>query len=105
MEKFMNYNIPGIHHVTAICDEAQQNIDFYTGLLGLRMVKQTVNFDMPDTYHLYYGDETGQPGTILTFFSWPDAPKGRKGDRRGRHSLIFYTRAVPGLLGGPACQP
>ncbi len=75
----MNYAIPGIHHVTAICDEAQQNIDFYTGLLGLRLVKQTVNFDMPDTYHLYYGNETGQPGTILTFFSWPDAPKGRKG--------------------------
>jgi glyoxalase family protein len=79
MEKLMNYTIPGIHHVTAICDNAQQNIDFYTGLLGLRLVKQTVNFDMPDTYHLYYGNERGQPGTILTFFSWPDAPKGRKG--------------------------
>jgi glyoxalase family protein len=75
----MNYTLPGIHHVTAICDNAQQNIDLYAGLLGLRLVKQTVNFDMPDTYHLYYGDEQGQPGTILTFFSWPDAPKGRKG--------------------------
>ena len=75
----MNNSLPGIHHVTAICDDAQQNIDLYTGVLGLRMVKQTVNFDMPDTYHLYYGDEQGHPGTILTFFSWPDQPKGRKG--------------------------
>ncbi len=75
----MNNIISGIHHVTAICDAAQLNIDFYAGLLGLRLVKQTVNFDMPDTYHLYYGDEQGHPGTILTFFSWPDLPKGRKG--------------------------
>ena len=75
----MNNILPGIHHVTAICDDAQQNIDLYTGVLGLRLVKQTVNFDMPDTYHLYYGDEQGHPGTILTFFSWPDQPKGRKG--------------------------
>src|SRR5258708_5874167 len=79
MEKFMNKSIPGIHHVTAISDNAQQNVDFCVGLLGLRLVKQTVNFDMPDTYHLYYGDELGRPGTILTFFSWPDAPRGRKG--------------------------
>ncbi|HEX6109045.1 MAG TPA: VOC family protein, partial [Ktedonobacteraceae bacterium] len=55
----MNYNISGIHHVTAICDNAQRNIDLYAGLLGLRLVKQTVNFDMPDTYHLYFGDERG----------------------------------------------
>ncbi len=75
----MDTIIPGIHHVTAICDNPQQNIDFYVGLLGLRMVKQTVNFDMPETYHLYYGDELGHPGTILTLFSWPDAPKGRRG--------------------------
>jgi glyoxalase family protein len=79
MEKLMNNSLPGIHHVTAICDDAQQNIDLYTGVLGLRLVKQTVNFDMPDTYHLYYGDEQGHPGTILTFFSWPDQPKGRRG--------------------------
>lgn len=75
----MDTVIPGIHHVTAICDDPQQNIDFYVGLLGLRMVKQTVNFDMPETYHLYYGDELGHPGTILTLFSWPDAPRGRRG--------------------------
>jgi glyoxalase family protein len=72
----MDNIIPGIHHVTAICDDPQQNIDFYVGILGLRFVKRTVNFDMPDTYHLYYGDEQGHPGTILTFFSWPDSPKG-----------------------------
>jgi glyoxalase family protein len=71
--------ISGIHHVTAICSNPQKNIDFYTKLLGLRLVKLTVNFDDPTTYHLYYGDEIGHPGTILTFFPWPDAPKGYRG--------------------------
>ena len=69
----------GIHHVTAICSNPQKNIDFYTQLLGLRLVKLTVNFDDPTTYHLYYGDKIGHPGTILTFFPWPDAPKGYRG--------------------------
>lgn len=69
----------GIHHVTAIAGDPQKNIDFYTGLLGLRLIKLTVNFDNPATYHLYYGDELGHPGTILTFFPWPGAPKGRLG--------------------------
>jgi len=63
-----NTMINGIHHVTAICSNPQQNIDFYTKLWGLRLVKVTVNFDDPTTYHLYYGDEMGHPGTILTFF-------------------------------------
>jgi catechol 2,3-dioxygenase-like lactoylglutathione lyase family enzyme len=71
--------ILGIHHVTAIAGEPQRNVDFYAGLLGLRLVKLTVNYDDPETYHLYYGDEVGHPGTILTFFPWPGAPKGRKG--------------------------
>jgi len=71
--------IPGIHHVTAIAGDPQQNIDFYTGLLGLRLVKLTVNYDDPGTYHLYFGDKNGSPGTILTFFPWPDAPRGQKG--------------------------
>jgi glyoxalase family protein len=71
--------IPGIHHVTAIASEPQQNIDFYTGILGMRLVKLTVNFDDPHTYHLYYGDRIGHPGTILTFFPWPGAPKGWRG--------------------------
>jgi glyoxalase family protein len=69
----------GIHHVTAICSNPQKNIDFYSKLLGFRLVKLTVNFDDPTTYHLYYGDEIGHPGTILTFFPWPNAPKGYRG--------------------------
>ena len=71
--------IPGIHHVTAITADAQKNIDFYTGVLGLRLVKLTVNFDDPGSYHLYYGDELGRPGTVLTFFAWPGAYRGRIG--------------------------
>ena len=69
----------GIHHVTAICSNPQKNIDFYTKLIGLRLIKLTVNFDDPTTYHPYYGDKTGQPCTILTFFPWMDAPKGYRG--------------------------
>ena len=72
-------DVLGIHHVTAIASNPQKNIDFYTQILGLRLVKLTVNFDDPTTYHLYFGDEIGRPGTILTFFPWPDAPKGRRG--------------------------
>jgi catechol 2,3-dioxygenase-like lactoylglutathione lyase family enzyme len=75
----MNPSIPGIHHVTAITADAQQNLDFYCGVLGLRLVKLTVNFDDPGSYHLYYGDELGRPGTILTFFAWPGAYRGRVG--------------------------
>jgi catechol 2,3-dioxygenase-like lactoylglutathione lyase family enzyme len=72
-------NLPGIHHVTAICSDAQTNVDFYTGVLGLRLVKLTVNFDDPGSYHLYYGDASGSPGTIMTFFAWPGAHRGRIG--------------------------
>jgi glyoxalase family protein len=71
--------LSGIHHVTAIASDPQQNIDFYMGFLGLRLVKLTVNFDDPETYHLYYGDEVGHPGTIMTFFPWPRGAKGRQG--------------------------
>ncbi len=71
--------IPGIHHLTAIASDPQRNLDFYTGTLGLRLVKLTVNFDDPGTYHLYFGDEHGRPGTILTFFPWPSAPRGQRG--------------------------
>src|SRR4051812_2916932 len=69
----------GIHHVTAIAGDAQRNVDFYAGVLGLRLVKRTVNFDDPRTYHLYYGDGVGSPGSILTFFPWPRARQGRAG--------------------------
>jgi glyoxalase family protein len=70
----------GIHHVTAICRDPKQNHAFYAGKLGLRLVKKTVNFDDPTTWHLYYGDETGHPGTALTFFAWGDVPPGRNGN-------------------------
>ncbi len=69
----------GIHHITAIAGDPQANVAFYTTVLGLRLVKRTVNFDDPGTYHLYYGDTLGRPGTILTFFPWPGAPRGRRG--------------------------
>jgi glyoxalase family protein len=69
----------GIHHVTAIAGRPGRNLDFYTRVLGLRLVKRTVNFDDPRTYHLYYGDESGRPGTILTFFPWEHAAPGRAG--------------------------
>jgi glyoxalase family protein len=70
----------GIHHITAITAYAPDNLDFYAGLLGLRFVKKTVNFDDPTAYHLYYGDEQGTPGSILTFFEYPGVPRGQAGD-------------------------
>jgi glyoxalase family protein len=71
--------ISGVHHITAIASSASENLKFYSGILGLRLVKKTVNFDDPYTYHLYYGDEAGTPGTILTFFPWEGMPAGRRG--------------------------
>lgn len=92
----MSKDILGIHHITAIAGEPQQNLEFYSGLLGLRLVKWTVNFDDPTTYHLYYGDGAGHPGTIVTFFPWPKAPKGREGS--GQVTAMAF--AVPsGSLG------
>jgi glyoxalase family protein len=78
----------GIHHITAIAGEPQTNIDFYAGVLGLRLIKVTVNFDDPTTYHLYYGDGVGHPGTILTFFPWPGAPRGRHGTGQVTHTAF-----------------
>src|SRR5918912_1401708 len=75
----MSIKFAGVHHVTAIADDPQENVDFYAGVLGLRLVKKTVNFDDPGSYHLYYGDAVGNPGTIMTFFSWPGAPRGHIG--------------------------
>lgn len=71
--------ITGIHHITAIAGNPQRNLDFYTGVLGMRLVKKTVNFDAPEVYHFYYGDSTGSPGTILTFFPYTGIQKGRRG--------------------------
>jgi glyoxalase family protein len=87
----MNKDIFGIHHVTAITSDPQRNIDFYTGILGLRFVKLTVNQDDLTSYHLYYGDELGRPGTILTFFHWPSIPKGH----RGTSQVIATAFLVP----------
>jgi glyoxalase family protein len=71
--------IQGLHHVTAIATNPQTNLDFYTRVLGLRLVKKTVNFDDPGTYHFYFGDEVGSPGTVITFFPWPGALRGSRG--------------------------
>ncbi|WP_375688646.1 VOC family protein [Pseudooceanicola sp. LIPI14-2-Ac024] len=85
----MTTKIPGIHHVTAISGPPQENVDFFNGLLGQRLVKKTVNFDAPDTYHLYYGDHGGTPGTILTFFPFVQAGPGRAG--AGMASAYAYS--------------
>jgi len=84
-------DILGLHHVTAIASDPQKNIDFYAGVLGLRLVKLTVNYDDPTTYHLYYGDGQGHPGTIMTFFPWPGAIAGRIGTGQ----LTVTSFAVP----------
>ena len=75
----MSINIPGLHRVTAIASDPQRNLDFYIALLSLRFVKRTVNFDDPGSYHFYFGDNRGTPGTILTFFPWPGARRGIRG--------------------------
>ena len=89
-------NVLGLHHVTAIAGDPQRNIDFYAGVLGLRLVKRTVNFDDPQTYHFYFGDETGTPGTLMTFFPWPGARPGRQGAGQV---------AVTGLAIAPGAEP
>ncbi|WP_423798505.1 ring-cleaving dioxygenase [Neobacillus sp. SAB-20_R2A] len=85
----MSKKTMGIHHITAIVGHPQENIDFYAGVLGLRLVKQTVNFDDPGTYHLYFGNEGGKPGTIITFFPWPGARQGIIGD--GQVGVTSYV--------------
>ncbi|MDA8992845.1 VOC family protein [Aquiluna sp.] len=95
----------GIHHVTAIARDPQQNVDFYTKVFGLRLVKQTVNFDAPHIWHLYYGDEHGSPASILTFFPWPGVSKGRQGSGLTtatsfsvpEASLGFWSKHLAGL--------
>ncbi|PAD34760.1 MULTISPECIES: ring-cleaving dioxygenase [Terribacillus] len=85
----MTKQTQGIHHITAIVGHPQENTDFYAGVLGLRLVKKTVNFDDPGTYHLYFGDEKGKPGTIITFFPWPNAYQGKIGD--GQVGVTSYV--------------
>lgn len=88
--------LEGIHHITAITADAPANVHFYAEVLGLRMVKKTVNFDAPDVYHLYYADEQGHPGTVLTFFEFPGAAQGRHGD--GMIHTIQWAVAGPDSL-------
>ncbi|KAA3663157.1 MAG: glyoxalase [Chloroflexi bacterium] len=89
--------IQGLHHITLVCSNAQRTVDFYTKVLGLRLVKQTVNFDDPGAYHLYFGDEVGRAGTAVTFFEWPTAPKGRPGIG-GTHHFALNVPDYDGLL-------
>lgn len=90
-------SITGLHHITAIASDPQQNVDFYAGLLGLRLIKKTVNFDDPSAYHLYYGDETGTPGGIVTFFYWPGhEARGRIGS--GQNTAIVFSVAPTSLV-------
>jgi len=88
--------IAGIHHITALASSAAENYDFYTRVLQLRLVKKTVNFDDPYTYHLYFGDQTGRPGTILTFFPWEQVHPGTPG--AGSVSAVAFS-VPPGALG------
>jgi glyoxalase family protein len=87
--------IPGLHHVTAIAGDARANVDFFTRVMGQRLVKKTVNFDDPGTYHLYYGNEAAEPGTILTFFPFAGARRGRAG--AGQAAAYAYAIGVGGL--------
>ncbi len=87
---------PGIHHITAIASDPQKNLDFYAGVLGMRFVKRTVNFDDPTTYHFYFGDGEGNPGSILTFFPWPGSRRGRQGD--GQAAVTAFA-IVPSSVG------
>jgi len=87
--------ITGIHHVTAIASDAQANIDFYAGILGVRLVKKTVNFDAPEVYHFYYGDELGHPGSILTFFPYQGLTGGRHG--KGMLNTTTFSLATGSL--------
>jgi glyoxalase family protein len=89
--------IQGIHHITLICTDAQQTIDFYTKVLGQRFVKKTVNFDDPGSYHLYFGDELGRPGSAVTFFEWPGAARGYPGIG-GTHHFALRVADYNGLL-------
>ncbi|MHB1224175.1 MAG: VOC family protein [Gemmatimonadaceae bacterium] len=92
----MTTPVLGIHHVSAIATDPQRNVDFYAGVLGLRLVKRTVNFDDPQSYHLYYGDAEGTPGSLLTFFPWPGARRGQHGSGQ---VAVTALAALPGALG------
>jgi catechol 2,3-dioxygenase-like lactoylglutathione lyase family enzyme len=92
----MTQTLPGIHHVTAIASDPQRNVEFYTQVLGLRLVKVTINYDDPASYHLYYGDALGRPGTILTFFAWPGGQRGRQGTGQATATAFAIAQASLG---------
>ena len=89
MERSLPAAVPGIHHVTSITGDVQKNVDFYVGVLGLRFVKKSINQDVPDTYHIYFGDYLGSPGTAMTFFGWPTWPQRRTGS--GQVTTVGFT--------------
>ncbi|WP_180271129.1 ring-cleaving dioxygenase [Fredinandcohnia onubensis] len=92
----MTMKTAGIHHITAIVGHPQENVDFYAGVLGLRLIKQTVNFDDPGTYHFYFGDDVGNPGSIITFFPWANAYQGKIGDGQvGVTTYVVPKGALP----------
>ena len=91
----MTMQTTGIHHITAFARDPQANVDFYAGVLGLRLVKKTINFDAPEVYHLYFGNEAGSPGTIITFFPWPHSRKGTAGG--GQVGITSYAVPVGSL--------
>jgi len=93
----MTGQILGLHHITLVTSDAQRTTDFYTRVLGMRLIKRTVNFDDPGSYHLYYGDETGSPGTAITYFEWPGAPRGQWG-MGGTHHFALRVRDREALL-------
>lgn len=84
--------IPGIHHITVLASDPQRNLEFYADVLGMRLVKRTINFDAPGVYHLYYGDDIGTPGTLLTFFPFPNAARGKRGSGE-IHAIGFRVPA------------
>src|SRR5438093_4283673 len=88
--------LDGIHHITAITENGQRNVDFYVGVLGLRLVKKTVNQDNPTVYHLFYADERGDPGSDLTFFEYPGIPQGRAGDGMV-HRIVWRVASADAL--------
>ena len=90
-------SIQGLHHITLVCSDARRTVDFYTRVLGLRLIKKTVNFDDPGSYHLYFGDHVGSPGTAITFFEWRDAPRGHPGIG-GTHHFALQVVDYAGLL-------
>src|SRR5437667_3893866 len=89
--------ILGLHHISIVSANAQRTIDFYTTVLGLRFIKKTVNFDDPESYHLYFGDEVGHPGSVVTFFEWPGAARGYPGIG-GTHHFALIVNDYEGLL-------